>query len=308
VDPVSAVPAIASALAATLAVITIAGTLPPRRLPCAGGTGHGAGTRSSARQPWTERVGEVLSAAAGDHLGRLADRDAGRAWAGAVLLGPAAAAMVSPVIALVLLLVLVATPMVASRRRSSLRLAAIEAQVPLALDRVAGALRAGASLHGAIWEAAQHTPDPVGADLRRIARDADRGRPLGAAIAGWVEGGPPAVQLAGAALSLGAEAGGGMARAVDGVAATVRERRELAAEARSLATQARASAALLAVAPLLFALLVGTADAAAARFLLGSPLGAACLVVGLGLEVVGLAWMARITRSARPAGTPRGDR
>jgi tight adherence protein B len=308
VDPVSAVPAIASAVAATLAVSTVAGTRPPRRLPRSGGTAHRPGTRSTARQPWTERVGGVLSAGAGGHLGNLAGRDVGRAWAGAVVLGPAAGAALSPVIALVVLVALVAAPVAARRRSQSLRLAAVEAQVPLALDRVAGALRAGASLHGSIWEAAQHTPDPVGADLRRIARDADRGRPLGAAIGAWVEGGPPAVQLAGAALSLGAEAGGGMARAVDGVAATVRERRELAAEARSLATQARASAALLAVAPLLFALLVSSADPAAARFLLGTPLGAACLLAGLGLEAVGLAWMARITRSARPAGTPRGDR
>jgi Flp pilus assembly protein TadB len=298
---VSAAPAVMAGLAATLATVAIGGGRAPRRLP---GT-HGDGSndrpcRAPGLGSGIERVGGLLSAAAGGDLGGLPDRDVGRAWAAACGLVPVVAVLVSPVLSVVGGAALAAAPVIARRRSRSLRLAAVEAQVPVALDRVAGALRAGASLHGAIREAGRHTPDPVGADLRRIARDADRGRPLGTAISAWVQGGPHAVQLAGAALALGAEAGGGMARAVDGVAATVRERRELAAEARSLATQARASAALLAIAPLLFALLVSSADPAAARFLLGTPLGAACLVVGLGLEAAGLAWMARITRSAQP--------
>jgi tight adherence protein B len=307
--PVRAVPAAVAALAAVLATTSAGWTRPPRRLPrSGGGVAPGPAGSSPGVRSWTDRVGETLSTASDGQLGGLHARDVGRAWVAAACLCPALAMVVSPALALILLVSLAAAPVAATRRCRSLRLAEVESQVPLALDRVAGALRSGASLHGAIREAARHTPDPVGADLRRIAQDADRGRPLGAAIAGWVQGGPPSVQLAGTALSLGAEAGGAMARAVDGVAATVRERRELAAEARSLATQARASAALLAVAPLLFALLVSTADPAAARFLLGSPWGAACLVVGLGLEAAGLAWMARIIRSARPAGTSQSHR
>lgn len=295
----SAAPAVAAGLAVAVALAALGDRGAPQRLP-GSGAAHTPGRRARTVDARVRRVGEVLVTAAGGDAGGLSARGAGRAWAAGVVLVPAVAVVVGPVLAAVLGVALGAAPVAARRRCRSLRLAAIEAQVPVALDRVAGALRAGASLHGAIREAARHTPDPLGADLRRIARDADRGRPLGAAIAGWVQGGPPTVELAGAALSLGAEAGGGMAQAVDGVAATVRERRELAAEARSLATQARASAALLAVAPLLFALLVSAADPAAARFLLGTPLGAACLVTGLGLEAAGLAWMARITRAAQP--------
>ena len=105
------------------------------------------------------------------------------------------------------------------------------------------------------------------------------------------------VRLVAAALTIGAGSGGEVARAVDGVAVTLRERHEVLAEARALATQARASAAVLATAPLVFALLVATVEPDAIAFLFTTPLGVGCLVLGLGLDVAGWLWMARITRS-----------
>ena len=84
-----------------------------------------------------------------------------------------------------------------------------------------------------------------------------------------------------------------MARAVDRVAATLRERRELRAEVRALATQARASAGVLAVAPLAFAALVSTIEPGVVGFLVTTPVGLACLAVGLGLDGLGALWMAR---------------
>jgi Flp pilus assembly protein TadB len=69
------------------------------------------------------------------------------------------------------------------------------------------------------------------------------------------------------------------------------------AEVRALATQARASAGVLAIAPVAFAGLVATVEPRAVAFLVASPLGVACLLLGLGLEGAGAAWMAHITRS-----------
>jgi tight adherence protein B len=104
--------------------------------------------------------------------------------------------------------------------------------------------------------------------------------------------------LAVTALALGGKAGGEVARALDRVAATLRERRELRAEVRALATQARASAGVLIVAPLAFAALVSTIEPAVAGFLLASPLGLACLAVGLALDGLGALWMAHIVDAA----------
>ena len=105
------------------------------------------------------------------------------------------------------------------------------------------------------------------------------------------------MRLVAAALSLGAQAGGEVARAVDRIAATLRERRELQAEVRALATQARASAAVLAWHPSPSRGSSPPSSRARSAFLVTSPSGC-CASCRPGLEAVGAVWMARITRSA----------
>lgn len=172
-------------------------------------------------------------------------------------------------------------------------------QLPDALERLASAVRGGEGIGPAVRDLAGAVPDPLGADLRPVAVAIDQGEPVARALAGWAAGpgASPDVELVVAALTLGAHAGGEVARALDRVAATLRERREVHAEVRALAAQARASAGVLAVAPLGFAALVSTIEPRSATFLVASPLGMACLVAGLGLEALGGAWMARIIRS-----------
>jgi tight adherence protein B len=170
------------------------------------------------------------------------------------------------------------------------------AQLPFALDAVARSLRSGAGLHQAIAEAAAATAGALGADLARVAAEA---RAVGviAALEGWERVRADAgVRLAVAALCLGVETGGAQARAVDGVAVTLRQRQATAAEARALASQARASALVIGVAPLGFCALTSATDARVAQFLFRSPAGLAVLAVGVVLDGLGAAWMARLTR------------
>ena len=173
-------------------------------------------------------------------------------------------------------------------------------QLPDALRRIASALRAGESVGAAIREVADTTTLPLGPELHRVARAVALGASVADALRAWASE-PDAsddVRLVATALAIGSGTGGELARAVDGVAATLRERHELRREVEALATQARASAAVLAVAPLGFTALVATVEPAAAAFLVTRPAGFACLVLGLGLEAVGAVWMARITRGA----------
>jgi tight adherence protein B len=171
-------------------------------------------------------------------------------------------------------------------------------QLPDALDRLASALRAGVTVGPALIELAPDIADPLGGELQRIARSIEHGAPIADALHEWALRGDSSrdVRLVAAALTIGARAGGEVARAVDGVAATLRERHELRAETRALATQARASASLLSVAPLVFAALVATVEPGAVAFLLTTPIGLACLVAGISLDAIGIVWMARITR------------
>jgi tight adherence protein B len=173
-------------------------------------------------------------------------------------------------------------------------------QLPDALDRLGSALRAGEAIGPAIVGLASVSPEPLRSELGAAARAVALGAPVADALAGWAaaEHASPDVRLVAAALTIGAGTGGEVARAVDGVAATLRERHEVLAEAHALATQARASAAVLAAAPIAFALLVATVEPGIVAFLFTSPVGAACLTLGLALDVIGVLWMARITRSA----------
>lgn len=186
------------------------------------------------------------------------------------------------------------------RAQPARRRARRDAQLPDALDRLASALRAGEAVGPALATLAGQLPDPLGAELQPAAAALEHGAPVAEVLAAWAAG-PEAsadVRLVAAAVTLGANAGGEVARAVDRVAATLRERRELQAEVRALATQARASAGVLAVTPLGFAGLVATIEPQVVAFLVTTPVGFACLTTGLGLEALGATWMARITRSA----------
>jgi tight adherence protein B len=196
---------------------------------------------------------------------------------------------------------LAVTPVLARRRRRGRALAQRRSQLPPALEELAVALRSGSSLPVALGDAGRATPDPLGPELEALALGAGRGQPMAAVLDGWTRRhDDPGTRLAATALILANAVGVASARAVHGVAATLRERLELSAERRALASQARTSALVLSAAPLLFALLLGVSDGAAGRFLLQSRAGWACLAVGIGLDALGAWWMARLTRGELP--------
>jgi tight adherence protein B len=187
-------------------------------------------------------------------------------------------------------------PFLGWRANRGRRDARVEAALPLALEAVARSLRSGAALRGAVAEAAMSAPGVLATDLARAARAAEAVGVVDA-LERWGRHRPlPGVRLAVAALCLGAETGGAQARAIDGVAATLRQRLVVAAEARSLASQARASAAVIALAPIGFCGLASTADQRVGAFLFQSGAGLAVLTVGLLLDGLGALWMARLTR------------
>jgi tight adherence protein B len=185
---------------------------------------------------------------------------------------------------------------VAEQRRSARR----DAQLPEALERLAAATRAGHSISTALAEVAATAPLPLHTELAVAATAIGRGTPVEVAVRGWAAAATPSgdLELAATALALGARAGGEGGRALDRVAATLRERRELRGEARALATQARASAGVLTVAPIAFALLVSAIEPGVIGFLVTTPAGLACLLIGLALDGLGALWMARIVAGA----------
>lgn len=170
------------------------------------------------------------------------------------------------------------------------------AALPEAVDALAAALRSGRSLVDGLAVAEAGAPPALAAELRAVLGTVGRGLAVGPAIDRWaattrVEG----AALVAAAVGLAGDAGGDVGRALGGVADTLRERRALDRELRALSAQARLSAAVVAVAPLGFAVVAAAADGDTARFLVGSAAGRSCLAVGLALDVLGWRWMRRIT-------------
>jgi tight adherence protein B len=250
----------------------------------------GAGGATSSPLPTPVRAA-LYDAGIDDH-----DRTVAR-WLGAVAV-TGLVATVSPGGRILLVLVAVAPPVAVRLARGRLARQRCR-QLPEALDAVAAGLRGGHGLAGAIGGAAAVGP-PLGPELATISGDVDAGRPLAEAVDRWrATAADPHTALAGAALSVAATVGGPGARAVDGAAASLRDRLAADAEAAALATQAQASALVLTLAPLGFAVLLTSLDPTAARFLLGTPAGWLCINSGLGLDAVGAWWMSRLVRRAR---------
>jgi tight adherence protein B len=182
-----------------------------------------------------------------------------------------------------------------TRRDRSARL--VEQALPGALEAVARALRSGASLRTAVAEATHATDGRLAAELQRVAVEAERGVPLVVALDALAERRPlPGVRLAVAALGLGVETGGAQARAVDGVATTLRGRLAASAEARALAAQTRASVWVIALAPVGFCAFALVTDPRTAAFYFRSPHGLAFLAAGIALDALGAGWMRRLSR------------
>jgi tight adherence protein B len=222
-----------------------------------------------------------------------------RKWAAATIGLALVALLVGGVgLAAASVLFMVAGPWLWLRSQAGRGAALLELALPDALEVAARSLRAGSSLRGALGEASRSVPDPLADDLRAIVVATDRGESLGAAVDAWVARRPDGgARLTGAAIGLAADAGGGAARALDSVAATLRDRMALGRELRALSAQARLSAAVIAVAPIGFAGLAVGLDGSTAEFLLRTTPGLGCLVGGLALDGLGAWWMTRITRS-----------
>ncbi|MCA1684172.1 MAG: type II secretion system F family protein, partial [Actinobacteria bacterium] len=192
---------------------------------------------------------------------------------------------------------LTVTSLAALRARRGRADADLERALPGALEAVARALRSGASLNQALHEAATTTRGRLGIELGRVTAEAGHGAGLVEALDRLAVRRPlPGVRLAVAALCLGVETGGAQARAVDGVAVTMRERLAVAAEVQALSSQARVSALVIGVAPLGFGAFAAVTDPRHARFLLHTPLGLAFVTTGLVLDGLGWLWMQRLSR------------
>ena len=174
------------------------------------------------------------------------------------------------------------------RRRSAA--ARTADQVLESCELVASELVAGQSTVVALRRAAEEWPA-----LGPVAEAGELGSDPAAALADLSRTpGAADLRLVAAAWTVAHRTGGGLADALDRVAATIRDRRATGRVVESELASARATARLVAALPVVLLVLGGGHGAGAWTFLLGHPVGLGCLAAGVVLGLAGLWWIERI--------------
>jgi len=169
------------------------------------------------------------------------------------------------------------------------------ADLPDALQLLAGTLRAGFPLVQALAGAATDLGGPVAAELRRVSAETALGRELPEALrlAARRMGSDDLAWVA-VAVDIHQQAGGNLAEVLDTVAHTVTERARLRREVASLTAEGRLSAIVLGLMPPVLAGVITVVNPGYLGTLASEPGGVAMVIAAAVAMVIGFVWMYRI--------------
>ncbi len=185
----------------------------------------------------------------------------------------------------------VAHRLVRRRRRAKARDRAAE-QIADAVGGMAAGLRAGLSLPQSIAYSRDEADEPLKTELASLVEKIELGTPVGEALSDWADaqGSEDAFLIVGV-LDLHRRSGGDLPTVLDGLAATLRERRAAHRDVRALTAQARLSGVILGMLPIgFFGFLLLTSRDEMLRAV-STPLGGMALGIGLGLEMLAFLWI-----------------
>lgn len=180
-------------------------------------------------------------------------------------------------------------PLFLLRRAARRRAAALERQLPDALDLVARALRAGHAFSGAMRLAAQEFPEPLGPELRTVVEEVNLGLDLDDALAALARRFDLAdLTFFVVSVAIQRDTGGNLAEIVGTIARLVRERFKLHGKVRVLSAEGRLSAGILLALPFLVALAIFVLNRQYLGLLAEHPLGRAMVLLALGMMATGV--------------------
>ena len=137
-------------------------------------------------------------------------------------------------------------------RKRAMRLKLLEEQLPLALDVINRALRAGHPVVSAIRLAANEMGDPIGSEFGLIVDETTYGYEFRDALTNFARRtGSQDAHFFAVSISVQAETGGNLAEILEGLASVMRGRAMLGKRVKALSSEGRASAALLSALPVL---------------------------------------------------------
>ena len=216
---------------------------------------------------------------------------------GAILVAAFTFLLFGPTMAIIVVVGLLASPYLILKRRSSARLKKFQAQLPDALNLLAGSMRAGFSFMQGLEAVADEASEPIRGELQRAFTESRLGRPIEEALD------DAAVRMesrdlawAVMAIRIQREVGGNLAELLDTVAETMTHRERLRREVKSLTAEGRMSAIVLSIFPPAFALMLFVLQPGYMNLLFQETIGVIAVIGGAILSVVGWFWLARIVK------------
>lgn len=183
-----------------------------------------------------------------------------------------------------------------SRRRGR-RLRRLEQQLPLALDFMGRALRAGHTLPTAIKMVSEEMSDPMAREFRQVFDETNFGMPQSEALLRLAQRVPlEDVRFFAVAVMIQRESGGNLAELLDSLAAIVRARLKLLGQVRALSAEGRMSGWILGLLPFVTAALMNLLHPELMSTLWTDPLGLQLVAGALALMAFGGLWMRRVIR------------
>ncbi len=187
-------------------------------------------------------------------------------------------------------------PMRYVKFRQGRRLKAFNGRLPDTLSLLSNALKAGLSLPQAVEAVARNASPPVSDELHRAIREMNLGSPTPQAMANMVRRvGSEDLDLIVTAISIQSTVGGNLARILDGISHTIRQRVQMKAQISALTAQMRASGWIITLLPFAVAGILDVITPSYFRIMFDVPLGRVMLVLVLISIFIGNLFIRRIT-------------
>jgi tight adherence protein B len=176
-------------------------------------------------------------------------------------------------------------PMRYVKYRQSKRLKALHHQLPDTLSLLSNALKAGLSLPQALDTVARNTVAPIADELGRVTREMNVGSATERALVNMVRRtGSEDLDLIVTAITIQASVGGNLARILDSISHTIRQRVQIKGQISAMTAQARASGWVITLLPLIVAGILYFVTPSYFRVMFNDRLGIA-LLFAAGLSV-----------------------
>ncbi len=187
-------------------------------------------------------------------------------------------------------------PMRYVKWRQRRRLRDFNKRLPDTLSLLSNALKAGLSLPQAIEAVTKNTVPPISDELARVTREANLGSTVPAALANMVRRvGSEDLDLIVTAISVNASIGGNLARILDTISHTIRQRVQVKMQISALTAQARASGWVITLLPFVVAIILDVIAPNYFRVMLTETAGRILLGLAVLSIIIGNFFVRRIT-------------